>query len=72
MLLLALLLQGVAVVLLRCRLGRLWLRRPVAILVLTSVTYQGLSSILLLLPSIREWDTYRSKRSGPRLMAVLS
>ena len=59
-LLLALLLQGVAVVLLRCRLGRLWLRRPVTILVLTSVVYQGLSSVLLLLPSIREWDTLRS------------
>lgn len=59
-LLLALLLQGAAVVLLRCRLGRLWLRRPVTILVLTSVVYQGLTSVLLLLPSIREWDTFRN------------
>jgi hypothetical protein len=59
-LLLAFLLQGTAVVLLRCRLGRLWLRRPVTILVLTSVVYQGLSSVLLLIPSIRDWDTYRN------------
>ena len=59
-LLLALLLQGVAIVLLRCRLGRPWLRRPVTILVLTSMVYQGLSSVLLLLPSIREWDTFRN------------
>ena len=59
-LLLALLLQGAAIVLLRCRLGRPWLRRPVTILVLTSVVYQGLSSVLLLLPSIREWDTFRN------------
>jgi hypothetical protein len=58
--LLALLLQGAAVVLLRCRLGRRWLRRPVTILVLTSVVYQGLSSVLLLVPSIREWDSYRN------------
>ena len=59
-LLLALLLQGAAIVLLRCRLGRRWLRRPITILVLTSVVYQGLSSVLLLLPSIREWDTFRN------------
>ena len=58
-LLLALLLQGVAVVLLRRRLGRRWLRRPVTILVLTSVVYQGLSPALLLIPSVRQWDTYR-------------
>lgn len=58
-LLLALLLQGVAVLLLRRRLGRLWLRRPVTILVLTSVVYQGLAPALLLIPSIRQWDTYR-------------
>jgi hypothetical protein len=60
MLLLAFLFQGTAVVLLRCRLGRRWLRRPMTILVLTSVVYQGLSSALLLIPSIREWDTYRN------------
>lgn len=59
-LLLALLLQGTAVVLLRCRLGRLWLRRPITILVLASVVYQGLTSVLLLMPSVREWDTYRN------------
>jgi hypothetical protein len=46
--------------LLRCRLGRLWLRRPITILVLTSVVYQGLSSVFLLLTSIREWDTYHN------------
>jgi hypothetical protein len=58
-LLAALLLQVVAVVLMRRRLGRGWLRRPVAILVISAVAYHGLSEILLTIPSIAVWDTYR-------------
>jgi hypothetical protein len=55
----ALLLQAVPVVLLRLRLGRRWLRRPVTILVLASVVYQGVSPVLLSFPSIGQWDIYR-------------
>jgi hypothetical protein len=55
----ALLLQVVAVLLLRHRLGRTWLRRPVTLLVLTSVVYQGVSPVLLSFPSIGYWDIYR-------------
>lgn len=58
-LLLALLLQFATVVLLRHRLGKTWLRRPVTLLVLASVVYDGLSQILLAFPSISRWDTYR-------------
>ena len=54
----ALLLQAVSVVLLRYRLGRTWLRRPVTILVLTSVVYQGVSPMLLSFSSIRVRDIY--------------
>lgn len=59
MMLCALLLQAVFVVLLRCRLGKLWLRRPVTIVVLASVVYQGVSPVLLSFPAIRAWDIYR-------------
>lgn len=55
----ALLLQVAATVVLRHRLGRLWLRRPVTLLVLASVIYQGVSPVLLAFPSIRYWDIYR-------------
>jgi hypothetical protein len=58
--LLALLLQAISVVLLRQRLGKLWLRRPVTILVLVSVVYQGVSQVLLCIPSIRGWDNFRT------------
>jgi hypothetical protein len=55
----ALLLQVVAIALLRHRLGKLWLRRPVTLLVLASVVYQGVSPVLLAFPSVRYWDIYR-------------
>src|SRR5215475_1651907 len=56
---LALLLQAISVVLLRHRLGKRWLRRPVVLLVLTSVVYLGLSPALMAIPSLRKWDFYR-------------
>jgi hypothetical protein len=55
----ALLLQLSAVLLLRHRLGKTWLRRPVTLLVLASVVYQGVSPLLLSFPSIGRWDNYR-------------
>jgi len=58
-LLTALLLQAIAIGLLRRRLGRLWLRRPVTLLVVTSTVYQGISPVLLTLPSVRVWDNFR-------------
>jgi hypothetical protein len=54
----ALLLQASAVILLRLRLGRAWLRRPVTLLVLASVAYQGLSPLLVTLTDTD--DTYRA------------
>ena len=56
---LGLLLQIASVMLLRCRLGKMWLRRPTVILVLASVVYQGVSSVLLAFPSIGAQDIYR-------------
>jgi hypothetical protein len=56
----ALVVQAAAIVLLRRRLGRHWLRHPVVLLVLTSVVYQGLSPVLLTIPSVGVWDTYRN------------
>lgn len=55
----AVLLQAVPVVLLRIRLGKTWLRRPVTILILASAMYQGVSPVLLSFPSIGHWDIYR-------------
>src|ERR1700733_211877 len=56
----ALLLQALEITLLRHRLGRRWLRHPVSIMILISVAYQGISPILLAIPSIGAWDTYRT------------
>jgi hypothetical protein len=56
----ALCLQAASVALMRHRLGRLWLRRPVTLLVLTAVTYNGLAEIVLAVPSIRAWDDNRT------------
>ena len=56
---LALVLQAAAVALMRHRLGRSWLRRPVTLLVLTAVTYTGVAEILLAFPSVRSWDLNR-------------
>ena len=55
----ALFLQLTAIVLMRHRLGRTWLRRPVTLLVLAAVIYSGLSECLLSFPSVRAWDAYR-------------
>jgi hypothetical protein len=56
---LALILQATAVALMRHRLGRTWLRRPVTLLVLTAVTYSGVTEVLLAFPSVRVWDLNR-------------
>jgi hypothetical protein len=56
----ALLLQIVAIALLRHRLGHYWLRRPVTLIVLASVAYQGLSPILLKFQSIGASNIYRN------------
>ena len=55
----ALFLQALAVALIRWRLGRSWLRHPVAQLVLATVAYHGLSQVILMIPSIRAWDISR-------------
>jgi hypothetical protein len=58
-LLAALLVQCVMVALLRHRLGRRWLRRPVTVLVLASVVELGIGPALLAVPSIGMHDTFR-------------
>lgn len=55
----ALLVEAATIALLRHRLGRRWLGRPVSLMILTSVAYQGLSPLLMLIPSTGVWDTYR-------------
>jgi hypothetical protein len=55
----ALSMQAFAVILTRSGLGRNWLRRPFSLLVLAAVTYNGISEVLLAIPSIRVWDIYR-------------
>jgi hypothetical protein len=55
----ALLLQVATLSLLRCRLGRTWLRRPAVVLVLISVVTQGATQALLLSPSLAAQDSYR-------------
>jgi hypothetical protein len=57
---LALVPQFASVALQRMFLGKTWLRRPVTILVLASVVYDGLSQVLLAFPSIAQWDTFRN------------
>ena len=54
----ALLLQAASIVLLRLRLGKTWLRRPVTLLILTSAAFQGMSPLLLSFPSVRAGDIY--------------
>jgi hypothetical protein len=56
----ALFLQAISLSLLRHRLGHRWLRHPVPLIALASVVYQGLSPLLLTVPSIREGDIYRT------------
>jgi hypothetical protein len=56
----ALFTEAVSVALLRCRLGKLWLRRPAVILVLASVACQGLPAVLLSFPSVAAWDRDRT------------
>jgi hypothetical protein len=55
----AVLVQCVMVVLLRHRLGRRWLRRPVTVLVLASVVELGIGPALLAVPAIGMHDTFR-------------
>jgi hypothetical protein len=59
-LLTALLLEVVALALLRHRLGHYWLRHPVTLIALASAVYQGLSPMLLTFQSIGTWDNYRN------------
>jgi hypothetical protein len=56
----ALLVQVSAITLLRMFLGRLWLRSPAVLLVLTSAVYLGVSPVLLSFPSLLALDTYRT------------
>ena len=56
----ALLAQVIGILLLRHRLGRTWLRRPVSLLFLAAVIGQGLSAVLLAFPSVGTWDIYRA------------
>jgi hypothetical protein len=62
---LALLLQFAAVVLLRVGLGKAWLRRPVTLLVLASVVYDGLSQVMQAFPSVAAGDTSATGDSSP-------
>jgi hypothetical protein len=55
----ALSVQAFAVILTRSGIGQNWLRRPFSLLVLAAVTYNGISEVLLAIPSIRVWDIYR-------------
>ena len=55
----AILLQLVALLLIWHRLGHGWWRRPGSLVVLASVIYDGLSPVLLVIPSIRAQNTYR-------------
>jgi hypothetical protein len=55
----ALLLQLVSLLLIRHRLGHGWWRRPGSLIVLASVVYNGVSPVLLTVPSIRAQDIYR-------------
>jgi hypothetical protein len=55
----ALFIQAVTLTVLRWRLGRGWLRRPVSVLIVTEVVYSGLAELILAIPSIRAEDTYR-------------
>lgn len=50
--------QFVTVGLLRWRLGHGWLGRPVVLLVLVSVIYQGIEPALLAIPSVAVWDNF--------------
>jgi hypothetical protein len=59
-LLTALLLQVVAIVLLRHRLGQYWLRHPVTLISLISGIYQGLSPVLLTFRSVGAQNPYRN------------
>src|ERR1035441_4628323 len=56
----ALVVQAAAIVILRHRLGRHWLRRPVVLLVLASAGYQGVSPLLMAIPSVGAWNIYRN------------
>ncbi len=61
----ALCIQALAAALMRYRLGRAWLRHPVTILVLTAITYNGISEAVLAVPSIRQWDMNRTYIAQP-------
>jgi hypothetical protein len=51
-------LEALAVILVRHRLGRRWLRHPVTLVVLASAVYQGLSPALLTIPSFAAWNVF--------------
>jgi hypothetical protein len=55
----ALIVQGATLCLLWLGRGEHWLRRPMTILVMASMVYDGLSQVLLAFPSVRSWDIYR-------------
>jgi hypothetical protein len=61
---LALLLQVAGIAVLRYRLGKEWVRRPVVLLYLSSVLYQGVSAVMLTCPP---WlPRTRSESASPR------
>jgi hypothetical protein len=55
----ALLVQVAGAALLRLRLGKSWLRRPVTLLFLASMIDQAVSPVLLAIPQVGQWDTFR-------------
>jgi hypothetical protein len=54
----ALLAQAVSLVLLRHRIGRRWLLRPVVLFMLASTVALGIAPALLAIPSVSAWDTF--------------
>jgi hypothetical protein len=56
----ALLVQAFAIMLLRHRLGRRWLRHPASIMIVVSAAYEGLAPLLIAIPSVGVWDPYRA------------
>lgn len=56
---LALVIQAACLVLLRVRLGKKWLARPVVLLAIAAVVYHGVTEVLLLNPSYVQWNKLR-------------
>lgn len=59
-LLTALIIQMMTIALLRHHLGRYWLRHPTTLIVLSAALYQGVSPLLLTIPSVSAINTFRN------------